>query len=141
MEVTRAYEILNGHDIKPSAQRIAIMGYLMAHKTHPSVEEIYNALIGHLPTLSKTTVNNTLRLFREQGAASMLTIDERQVCFDGDTTPHGHFLCRKCNGIFDIMTENEEYELAQRRLPEGFKCEQTDIYFRGICSECSNKNK
>ncbi len=139
MDATRAYEFLNGHGIKPSAQRVAIMEYLMVHKVHPSVDEIYNALIGRLPTLSKTTVNNTLRLFREQGAALMLTIDERQVCFDGDTTPHGHFLCRKCNKVFDITTQEQEYTLAEKRLPHGFKCEQTDIYFRGICPECSNK--
>ena len=42
-------------------QRIAIMEYLMEHRTHPSADEIYTALSPSMPTLSKTTVYNTLK--------------------------------------------------------------------------------
>ena len=49
-------ERLQGHNIKPSVQRIAIMKYLMEHRTHPTVDEIYTALSPTIPTLSKTTV-------------------------------------------------------------------------------------
>ena len=38
------------------------MEYLMAHRTHPTVDEIYLALSPSIPTLSKTTVYNTLKL-------------------------------------------------------------------------------
>ena len=30
---------LQNHHIKPSVQRIAIMNYLMEHRTHPTVDE------------------------------------------------------------------------------------------------------
>lgn len=72
-----AYEYLLNHHIKPSVQRIAIMDYLLKHKTHPCIDEIYTTLCKEIPTLSKTTVYNTLKLFVEQGAAKMLTIDEK----------------------------------------------------------------
>ncbi|EJX04128.1 iron uptake regulatory protein [gut metagenome] len=65
------------HGVKPSVQRIAIMDYLLKNRTHPTAEEIYSALVNLIPTLSKTTVYNTLKLFVEQGAALMLTIDEK----------------------------------------------------------------
>ena len=35
---------LQEHGIKLSVQRIAIMGYLMKHLTHPTADEIYTAL-------------------------------------------------------------------------------------------------
>lgn len=54
-----AYEYLLDHQIKPSVQRIAIMDYLLKHKTHPCIDEIYTALCKEIPTLSKTTVYNT----------------------------------------------------------------------------------
>ena len=38
-------ERLQGHNIKPSVQRIAIMKYLMEHRTHPTVDEIYTATL------------------------------------------------------------------------------------------------
>jgi len=72
-----AYECLMDHGVKPSVQRIAIMDYLLKNRTHPTAEEIYSALVNLIPTLSKTTVYNTLKLFVEQGAALMLTIDEK----------------------------------------------------------------
>ena len=80
------YEYLLSYGIKPSVQRIAIMDYLLKHRTHPCIDEIYMALCSEIPTLSKTTVYNTLKLFVEHGAAKMLTIDERNACFDADTT-------------------------------------------------------
>ena len=92
-----AYEYLLGYHIKPSVQRIAIMDYLLNHKTHPCIDEIYTALCKEIPTLSKTTVYNTLKLFVEHGAAKMLTIDEKNACFDGDVHPHAHFQCKVCN--------------------------------------------
>lgn len=64
-----AYEYLLSYHIKPSVQRIAIMDYLLNHKTHPCIDEIHTALCKEIPTLSKTTVYNTLKLFVEHGAA------------------------------------------------------------------------
>ena len=78
----KPYERLLDHNIKPSMQRIAIMQYLMEHPIHPSADDIYTALSPSMPTLSKTTVYNTLKLFSEQGAAQMLTIDEKNTNFD-----------------------------------------------------------
>ena len=71
----KTYEYLQSFGIKPSVQRIAIMDYLLTHRTHPAIDEIYLALCEQIPTLSKTTVYNTLKLFVEHGAAQMLTID------------------------------------------------------------------
>ena len=84
------YEYLLSYNIKPSVQRIAIMDYLLKHHTHPCIDEIYLALCKDIPTLSKTTVYNTLKLFIEHGAARMLTIDavEMQVLMEIIPTMH-----------------------------------------------------
>ena len=68
-----ALDTLQNYGIHPSVQRIAIMDYLLKNHTHPTVDEVYVALCKVIPTLSKTTVYNTLRLFSEHGAALMLT--------------------------------------------------------------------
>lgn len=70
-------EYLLKYNIKPSLQRMAIMDYLMAHRVHPTADEIYNALYPTMPTLSKTTIYNTMKLFTEQGAVKALVIDEK----------------------------------------------------------------
>ena len=70
-----AYERLVENGIKPSMQRLAIMQYLLTHYTHPTVEDVYKGLVPRVPTLSRTTVYNTLRMFSEKNAAQMITID------------------------------------------------------------------
>lgn len=126
---------LTSHGIKPSVQRIAVMEYLFEHPSHPTAEEIYGALTNRIPTLSRTTVYNTLRLLSEQGAARMLTIDERKTCFDGDTHPHAHFLCTECGRIYDIALK-DNFRTICGLLPEGFRMSTADTYFRGRCPHC-----
>lgn len=135
----KSYDYLLSYNIKPSVQRIAIMDYLLAHKTHPSIDEIYVALCKDIPTLSKTTVYNTLKLFVEHGAASMLTIDERNACFDGETSPHAHFLCKKCGKIFDLPYSNERKQMEQIDM-NGFKVDEVHQYYKGICPACAKKD-
>ena len=133
------YEYLISYNIKPSVQRIAIMDYLLKHKTHPCIDEIYTALCKEIPTLSKTTVYNTLKLFVEQGAAKMLTIDEKNACFDGDMQPHAHFQCKVCNKIYDMPVKVHPEE-TEAFLKDGFIVEEVHQYYKGICPDCTEKN-
>ena len=75
----KTYDYLLSYNIKPSVQRIAIMDYLLTHKTHPCIDEIYMALCDDIPTLSKTTVYNTLKLFVEHGAALMVSLLKKYI--------------------------------------------------------------
>ncbi|RHP65363.1 transcriptional repressor [Bacteroides sp. OF04-15BH] len=135
-----ALNTLLEYGIHPSVQRIAIMDYLQKHHTHPTVDEVYVALHKEIPTLSKTTVYNTLKLFAEQGAAQMLTIDERKVCFDGVVTPHVHFLCKTCGKVFDFPLTEEQMYVGCPEKETGFEITEAHVYYKGYCSECKKKN-
>lgn len=138
METNRnmeSYDRLLAYNIKPSMQRIAIMNYLMEHRTHPSADEIYTSLSPSMPTLSKTTVYNTLRLFSEQGAALMLTIDDRNANFDADTSMHAHFLCKKCGMIYDLASKVEIKEVEHLQM-DGHEVTEMHYYYKGICKNC-----
>lgn len=129
---------LQSHNIKPSLQRIAIMNYLMEHRTHPTVDEIYTALSPSIPTLSKTTVYNTLKLLSEQGAALTLTIDERNTCYDADTSNHGHFLCRSCGKIYDLECNDAIKKVIEMDM-DGHDIQEIHYYYKGICKYCKKR--
>ena len=74
--VPETSKILIEAGIKPSSQRIAVMRQLMSDKSHPTVADIYDALIPEHPTISRTTIYNTLKLFVETGCARCLSIDQ-----------------------------------------------------------------
>lgn len=130
-------EYLQNFGIKPSLQRIAIAEYLMDNRIHPTVDDIYNALYIKVPTLSKTTVYNTLKLFAEQGAVLALVIDDKNVRFDIDTSCHAHFQCCGCNRVFDITVEKTE--LLQVRQIDDLLITESHLYYKGYCKDCRNK--
>lgn len=135
MTYMEAHRHLMSYSIRPSVQRTAVMEYLMNNRTHPTVDDIFNALNPSIPTLSKTTVYNTLNLFVSKGAVLVLNIDERNARYDADVSNHAHAYCRCCNKVFDIFDVNEE----QFRVPQtnGFKVDTVEISYFGICDECS----
>lgn len=135
--IVTAQDYLAKYGIKPSVQRIAIMEYLMAHRTHPSTDEIHSVLIKWMPTLSKTTVYNTLKLFTEQGALTALGIDDRNIRYDIDVSDHAHFICLGCGKVYDIPVEHLDKLIV--RGGEELTITETHLYYKGYCKLCDNK--
>ena len=115
-------------------QRVAIMQYLMIHKTHPTIDEIFSDLLPDIPTLSKTTVYNTLKLFHEKKAVIALTIDEKNARYDAITAHHAHFKCKKCGCIHDVPME--EADIPAYKGDDAFIPDETQVYFLGMCKQC-----
>lgn len=133
-----AYERLVNKGVRPSMQRMAIMQYLLTHCTHPTVDDVFTDLAQEIPTLSRTTVYNTLRLFSEHKAAQMITIDDHRVCYDGDIHPHVHFFCKECGRVIDLMDE-EAPHLEKSININGHIVEEKQLYYKGICVDCAKK--
>lgn len=125
---------LLAHGIKPSAQRIAVARYLSQHLTHPTVDEIYNDLLADYPTLSRTTVYNTVKLLTENGCIAWLDVDAQGARFDFNTAPHAHFACCVCGQIIDIPI------CGNPHAPEGFKVNTMQLNYKGVCPSCASKS-
>ena len=125
---------LGKYHIKPSVQRIAIMDYMISHRIHPTGEEIYDALSPEYPTLSKTTVYNTLKLFVGQKAVTPIVIDEKNIRFDIHTIPHAHFMCMGCGKVHDLSVE--DMEKFSFKGEEGFVVTEIHLYYKGFCKNC-----
>lgn len=139
MESVSAYEYLQRHEVKPSVQRLAVMDFLLKNPVHPTVESIYEALSADMPTLSKTTVYNTLRLLVEKGAVRMLTIDERSTCFDAEMSPHSHFLCTECGRVYDVFSLSACQDCLHS--VDGHDVSEVHTYYRGVCRECKKRSE
>lgn len=139
-EQNPAFTRLEKNGLRPSAQRMAIMSYLLSHRTHPTVDDVYKGVITEIPSLSRTTVYNTLRLFAEHHAAQMITIDDHHVCYDGDIHPHVHFFCRKCGRVFDLMDEKAP-TLKRPINRDGNVIDEAQLYYKGVCKDCLAKER
>ena len=126
---------LKEYGIKPSYQRLKIMEFLLGTKSHPTVESIHTVLVEEIPTLSKTTVYNTLKLFIEKKIVLVVNIEDNETRFDADTSLHGHFKCNKCGVVSDFFFDTEKFDFNDNKK---CKIEETHIYQKGICDKCMN---
>ncbi|HOO70910.1 MAG TPA: transcriptional repressor [Spirochaetota bacterium] len=126
-------ETLLKHDISPSYHRLKIYEYLLTNRTHPTVDMIFSALINDIPTLSKTTVYNTLNSLSEKGLVLQITIENNEVRYDATVDFHGHFKCLRCGNLYDINLDEKE---LLRDSVDGHKITEHHYYFKGICKNC-----
>lgn len=129
-------ETLRSHGIKPSFTRMLILSYLAEQATHPTVEEIYQALVSTIPTLSKTTVYNTLHLFEQRKLARAVMLKDQETRYDLAAHPHAHFQCLSCKTVFDTSA------FPQLSAPEEFqmhRVEDVSILFTGLCHSCQQE--
>lgn len=124
---------LSARGIRPSLQRMAILQYLAEHKTHPTVDMIYSALAPRIPTLSKTTVYNTVRQLAECGLIQSIQIEDGELRYDADTTEHIHFKCTVCGMVYDIF---ESAPVHLKNIPDGFTVQKTQTNLWGVCPDC-----
>lgn len=126
-------QLLLERGIKPTYQRIKILEYLKKYNTHPTVDMIFTALYNKVPTLSKTTVYNTLDVFNKNGILDIITITGSEQRYDYNVQPHHHFLCKECASIIDIDVKCPYFS---KWTTEEHKIEEVHGYFKGVCKDC-----
>ncbi len=129
-------DTLRSRGISPTQQRLAVYRYLLDHRTHPTADTVYQALAAEYPTMSRTTVYNTMRALFGAGLLRIVTIDAEEQHFDADTGDHGHFRCTKCGELFDFTLP---HDAAQQLSPNGYSTEIFDVYATGVCPHCQEK--
>jgi Fe2+ or Zn2+ uptake regulation protein len=135
-----AQERLLEKGIRPSVQRLSVYQYLLDNPTHPTVDTVFTALAPAIPTLSKTTVYNTLKLLVENNLVQTITIEDDELRYDANMEDHIHFKCEKCGAIRDFFSPiaQNTTELIKKQLPSGFSPRKIHISVWGICNKCNN---
>lgn len=135
---TNAVETLLLKGIRPSPQRVAVYEALIGRRDHPSAEVLFEELRPKMPTMSKTTVLNTMRLFQSVGLTRDVRCEEGELRFDGSAEFHAHFKCRDCGALVDIAIP-EEHARTYARIPEGFSVDDEQLIYYGLCEKCTAK--
>lgn len=122
-------------------QKRMILEALCEMKNHPTAYMVFERLQEKGTNISKSTVYRNLSEAAQEGIITKLSITDSDVRFDGNTMPHYHIRCRKCNAVFDskIPYQKQLDEFAQQADESCITNHM--IEFSGICEECQkNKN-
>jgi Fur family peroxide stress response transcriptional regulator len=119
--------------IRLSHQRLKVLEYLVKNRNHPTVEQIYNTLQSEVPTLSETTIYNTLDALINARMVRVITIEDNETRYDIATETHGHFKCESCGTIYDFNINIDDFPVEDL---DGFKINDKNVYFKGLCPKC-----
>jgi Fur family transcriptional regulator, peroxide stress response regulator len=132
-------DYLKEHKVKPSIIRLKVMQYLAATRLHPNVDAIYKTLSKEIPTLSKTSIYNTLKTFASAGVVREIMIEENELRYDAYIDRHAHFKCAVCGSLQDVALDCVSCAAADKL--KGNKVLNEHIYMIGVCSECIKAGK
>lgn len=122
--------------LKYSRQRESIKACLMGRKDHPTADALYTSIREQFPNISLGTVYRNLNLLVELGEIRKLSCGDGTDHFDYDTSPHYHYVCKKCGKIVDLAMETDTgLEAASRECQKGTVEEHT-VFFYGTCCDC-----
>lgn len=131
---TQLADILHRFNVRPSVQRMAVLGHVADKRTHPTADEIFSSIANNFPSLSRATVYNSLHTLVDSGILRELEIESGVTRYDLALQPsHGHFMCRHCGRIYDISVAQD----LLRAMSDKYRVESIDVYIKGICPECT----
>jgi Fe2+ or Zn2+ uptake regulation protein len=126
-------DLLKKKSIKITPQRLEILRYLDKNRNHPTAYQIFEGLKKNNPSLSKTTVYNSLEILNKHDIIHTISITGLETRYDIENKIHHHFMCKECGRIIDIDIECPN---IKKILEYGHRIEEVHGYFKGKCKEC-----
>jgi len=124
--------------LRCTAQRYAVMAFLLEHAGHPTAAEIFEAVNRVDPRSSRATTYNNLRDLVQAGLVREVAVEGRAARFDATGMRHHHFICDRCGNVEDIdwyeVPKPASSSIGKRILRE---CE---LIFRGLCTKCAPRH-
>ena len=122
-------------------QRRLILETLLLLGTHPTTEEVHDAVARRDRRVSRTTVYRTLETLAGLGVIRRTSHPGRGFRYDHRTDRHHHLVCVRCGEVADFS----DGALDAIPLPDvsarGFEVSELSVQLRGLCRRCRKKEK
>jgi Fe2+ or Zn2+ uptake regulation protein len=127
-----------------TAQREKILQEIRKMKTHPTAMEVYLEVRKKIPNISLGTVYRNLEIMSKKGLIRKLT-GQYSSRYDGMVENHFHFICKKCNKIYDIPDKNnedinkitkEQIIKMKEKTKDKHEINECELIFYGFCNRC-----
>jgi len=105
--------------------------------SHPTADQIYEKVRRTMPTISLGTVYRNLQKLVGEKKLKVLTLGRTQR-FDPMVDRHDHFICERCNRVYDIAVKSTEKVLSPSLPRQGFKVTAHQVTLYGICKSCAD---
>lgn len=132
---TDPLDLLRDHGLRATAQRIRIMEAVLAGPGHPTAEEVWERARRDQPTLSLSTVYETLSRFVELGLIDELHVGEA-TRYEFADAPHVNVVCSECGAVEDVDVNGLAAVLEEAGDRSRFEVPPQPLEAQGRCNEC-----
>lgn len=125
--------------LRVTSPRIAVLEALDEVDGHVTAEQVRQAVLARLGSVSVQTIYDILSALTAAGLVRCLETPGHPARYEtrvGDN--HHHFICRGCGKTIDIdCAVGEKPCLTPRGLPGGFRADEAEVTYWGLCSLCA----
>jgi Fur family peroxide stress response transcriptional regulator len=107
--------------------------------SHPGARWVYERLKPAIPDLSLGTVYRNIKLFQEEKQVISVGVVKGEERFDGQVTPHPHFVCSGCGRIADLPCPGDQALGGMGAAEPDFAIDYRKTVFYGLCDKCEPK--
>lgn len=137
MNEKKCTELLEQHNIKPTANRIVVVKALARADRPMSLSELELDIL----SIDKSGIFRALTLFREHHLVHVIEDGSDGVRYelcmshheDEDDDMHVHFHCERCHKTFCM----EDLPIPAVPLPEGYEMHTANFVVKGYCPDCA----
>ena len=127
--------------IRVTPQRLAISEAVLNSRDHPSVQQIYERVKDHFPSMTLATIYSTLDVLENSGLIQELPFPQFSR-YESNLEPHVNLVCVKCGAVTDADIGHDSVVTLKNQLAgeSSFKVGWQRVDFHGWCSNCATKN-
>lgn len=134
-------ELLKEKSIKITKARIAIYEILNKANNSISADDIYIKCKELKTTINLSTVYRTLDLFEENKLIQKFDLGRGRYCYKIKNNFHKHTLeCNLCHKEIEVSCPIQQIE-ELLKTETGFNLTEHKLILKGLCKECTKKNK
>ncbi len=127
--------------VRVTPQRLAIAEVVLNSSDHPTVQQIYERVRDHFPSMTLATIYSTLGVLQKSGLIQELPF-QRMSRYEPNMEPHVNLVCIQCENVIDAeaglnvhdavmdlrqsIASSSDFEVAWQRM---------DFY--GLCPRCA----
>jgi len=130
--MTDYISLLQDNDLKATIQRTGILKSI-DQAGHFNIDEIYEDVKEHYPTLSLATIYKNILLMVEKGVIIEVPINGEKSKYELKKDDHIHLICQSCGEIRDRDISKEKKQILSIK---NFELKTAQINLYGICEKC-----
>ena len=135
-------ERLRRWGVRVTPQRLAIAEAVLNSTDHPTVQQIYERVRDHFPSMTLATIYSTLGVLERSGLIQELPF-EKMSRYEANMEPHVNLVCVQCENVMDADVGQDVVVRLKNRISSkaDFEVAWQRVDFYGWCPRCASAKR